>query len=1726
MFEEVQRRSSDVESPQGMSPYATGGGGVTFERKVAAKYLAHMLVADGAAELGDGRQVVSVGFQQSSAHPADDLVVRAAYADESQPSFVLAIAVRRAPKLLLSNDLTRKLFRELVQLLVNACTSGSELWFALVVSGPQPHAQQLAKLADLASSQDQAHGFFELVRSPRAFNASIRGRLHQIERLVERSLKDLGAADVSAALVQKRTWQLLGRLAVCMPRLESPDETDWSTVANTLVPFARSNDLHGALQLRDRLVALASEYSPESAVVNLTMLRRAAHPLIDSTKRHHEQGWRILDHLHQGALAAVRFDIESRDGARRVRLDRSKAQEELVKVTADADAIVVGGESGVGKSALAFQSLVNVGEADPDDPQVLCINLRQIPRLPVTFEATLSSSLSSLLGELSAARRLLIIDAADAVVEGFEAAFRHLVCAARQADVCVVAVTALDSAQIVRDVLGERYGDGVAEYAVAPLSDTEIADIVESFPELRKLNAKPRSRTLLRRLVLVDLLVRGRVSGVPLTDADAMSEVWSGLVRRPTQPNRGSPDARDFALLRLAELDLFGGERLQVMSNIDAVALDGLRRDGLLRTSPDNPFLVGPEFAHDEVRRYAIARLLMAERDPGSKMKAAGAPRWSLAAARLACEALLAAPDTPAAPVRGRFAAVQASFNELAKAGHGTRWGDVPCEALLTLASPLEVLQDAWPELRTDSDAGLRRITRLVHQRLCDDSGIVDLVAVEPIVALLLEDDVPWRCGDHTADLLRSWLRAHVLAMTPAGNRLRLVLRERLVEACAAADHRLAKEQAAAETALAARTSDEIERDRMREEKKARLLAAAGHDRTSHAERPAVPREITDEVVLELVALLGPDLGGQGEAILRRVAQGAAPWLFPAVDGFVVGRALAAYGRGLLGDLIEAYYVDAAADSSDLFSHDFGIRGHRKHGPWGPHAAWHLGPFMCLLQTDFRSGVAVINRLLNHATHVRTSTLTRASRHRGRPNDDDVCAYQTELSVTGRRKSYGGDEHVWLWYRGTGVGPYPCLSALQALERVCDQLITSGVPLRDLVHVMLEGSENIAMVSLVVGLLVRHLEQAGELLDPYLAEPLIWQLEFHRVAEELSGLAADSEGLTAPERRQWSLREAGMFLVLRANEERRSVLRQLGDALVRNARNHMQEATDDKTLSSATRNDIARELAPVRAWASVLDRNRYQARELDGQLQVQARPPEDVRQALRESDEHLVHVQEGVRLLERHGIHRREASAEAIGHEELAADVAAARTLLEKPQTSMIYHPWDVATLVSAAAIEAHVRQDAHLPADVLSFATSTVLRIAEGDVCPHPGEIEEAVFAHGADRTAARALPSLLLPKAIRLRVAINQRRPQAAIERTVTAGLRLARAVPNEVRLHLARGLDRVWETRCADDGRCHHELAFVLATETMRDCILGPLAPATGRRSIVLLESPYIDQLDNADSNSVLAFRLDAAIRGLAPAAVANICVSTQARASLSVLLSAQRVSLLREEPYDVDPRGSRTLVSARALLALAHTGDTELLFDYVIASADNSALLGTFLHSLSAAAAESPERAETARTIWPRVIRQVLELNESGRTPFQGKHYGDRALAALIPNVEPDWHYFHREVQDDPLEWWSPRCLRSEVEAWLPLAAGRALCVDQLIAFLGVAPSREQVQMGLPWIKALVLPHADDVATSSFMISAWLIEQHSAAVNANLESDWQEVVDALVVAGVTQLAPYSD
>ncbi len=155
-----------------------------------------------------------------------------------------------------------------------------------------------------------------------------------------------------------------------------------------------------------------------------------------------------------------------------------------------------------------------------------------------------------------------------------------------------------------------------------------------------------------------------------------------------------------------------------------------------------------------------------------------------------------------------------------------------------------------------------------------------------------------------------------------------------------------------------------------------------------------------------------------------------------------------------------------------------------------------------------------------------------------------------------------------------------------------------------------------------------------------------------------------------------------------------------------------------------------------------------------------------------------------------------------------------------------------------------------------------------------------------------------------------------------------------------------------------------------------------------------------------------------------------------------------------------------------------------------------------------------------------MRHVLESGVNERAVFRDHYHGVRTLAALIPNAAPENRYLYREIRAKPISWWQPLAWPSEIEAWLEFAAGKAECIDQLLAFLRVLAVEDQVRTGLPWLAGLALADTARVARGTYLLPQWLIDTRSAAVDASLQTLWQEVVDALVVEGVGRLAPYSE
>jgi hypothetical protein len=1689
---------------QSASPYSTGGGGFTFEHRLGALLLTRMLTG-GPVTAMDDRTPQGVAFQQSPAALADDLVVTTPAAD-GVTTVRLDIAVRRTPQFIKSHKTTRELVATLVRADLAAerkTDPALEHRLAVAVSGRQTHGQELADLARVARGQSNADDFEALIRTPGKYKLG--SRLDHLTAMVAAALDVIG--DDTAGTKEHRSWRLLQRLRIWQVDLEEGHEDEWTRLVADLTPVAIDGTQEQAAALRDRLARLSAQLAQTAGKLDGPALRRQLHGHL-AAEHAAPPGWTRLTALDEQARATVARTLASGD-SNELLLPRTSARDALRAALGTGGELLVVGDSGVGKSALVMDATTpdKLGE----DAQALAVNLRHLPRTPAELLTLFDDPLEVLLGEMTAPERTLVIDAAEAATEDHADVLKTLARGARKVGVRVVAVTTSEAAGAVKGFL-KSSGQAPVEHMVDGLDDAELAVVAEHFPSLQRLASDARGRELLRRPIVVDLLGSAGDPGLPLSESQALEHIWSHLVRNQERRQDGMPDARQDVMVRLAEHAVRGGDVSELLARLDHEAVEGLRRSGLLQPPSPLPWERIPAFRHDLLRAYSIARLLLAEADPAAALSRLGTPRWTLPSARLACEILLSAPDEPSLPRAGRFERLQVGFDALAADGKGQRWSDVPSEALLVTPDPKTILEDGWPLLRGDEAAGVARLIRLLdvrhHRR-----GLVDPVVAAPVIAQLLEEGTPKDVGKEAAELITDWLQALVTTGAQAGDALRVRLRDSLVEQCRESQRVLADQDAARTAELAARTPEQVAAD---EEESKRFNVFGTSTRSRRRRRKPVPHRpyewIADEQI-EHLSLLGPDLGPGGEAILRQIAEDDPYKLERAVETLFAGDSLASYSAELLADLTLAYYIDEREDDDGGFGWygglgDDGIRDHRFYG--GPLNHLSMGPFLALFRRDYLRGVSVLNRMLDHAARCRVQILSGFDSHGDEPGEPRIV-----LSICGESREFTGDGHVWLWYRGTGVGPYPCMSALQALEFVTEEHIRAGVPPQALTTIMLKAANSLAMPALALGVLVRHLEGAGDALDPFLVEPAIWQLEFGRTTHEHSGLAAVIPDVGNPERRTWTLREVSMMLAINSDGDRTDEVKRLGEQLKATARAQVGDDTSPAAVQH---------LAAVRQWASCLDRDQYQLTQRDNNLLIELTVDPDVEEVLGERNAELRRVNDAIGLTNRHArVRDNGGRAPDVDATFLANDLALARSLLDDPPEPRALSV-DGPVAAAASAVELHLSARSVVSDEDLLWSAEVLLKVAAEVAAGPVDEFDDSLFSQGADRSAARALPFLLLPAAAPLREAIG-----VSDADDIGDVVKLTRAVAvtgsNEARLAHARGLDAVWSERCDPThlfGTCHHAIAFGLVTDSFLRSRLGDWDVEAQRRSVVELDPPGAEGLAPVEAEKILVRRLTPALRATGAAAASSACCAKAAYESLRSLLDAHRRGMLAHDGYHHSH--SDALVAARAALWQAAAGRDELLLEHVSGLLTSSKMLAEALRAVCVAAEEQPDAGRAAQRLWPTIMDLVLDAAEDSGV-FTERTWGDWTDAALIPTPAVEWGYLTIELAGEPYRWrdllsWTP-----QVERWLTSTrASRTVLVHLVIAVreLDVA---DQVDHGLRWIEQAV-ERAGNSCASTDALPEWLRERRADVRGEEQTARWQRVVDLLAVAGDTRVSDLAD
>jgi hypothetical protein len=962
--------------------------------------------------------------------------------------------------------------------------------------------------------------------------------------------------------------------------------------------------------------------------------------------------------------------------------------------------------------------------------------------------------------------------------------------------------------------------------------------------------------------------------------------------------------------------------------------------------------------------------------------------------------------------------------------------------------------------------------------------------------------DVPWeaalRCGD--AHQLLDAVTSSLLA--DDGSRLQELLRvvEQHFSEIAAADPVLVEPLMAW---LAKRELDVPYRLAPRV-KEAVVLWLRGVSRDEAAEDDKTTRDVRrrlrdavlardlnagDDVLLEAHALLGRDMNAAAERTLRNVAV-ERPWgLRRVVESTDAVRSLVRGNAALLADLATAYFIDDSDDnasSGPSILRD-GVRGHGFAGLGTPRAAWYYGPFWTLLGAEARLGMELISNLLFHAA------TKRVGHERNR-----TPALAADLLGLGQR-TYIGDGDVYVWYRGRLGSPAPCVSALLACERAMDQRAASGIPLRSVALSFLTHAYDLATVGLVVGFLVRHLDRVSDELDDFLAQPELWELEVRRVAGELGGLHRDDEeGIRGRQLRRVTFREVALAIsaaAIRSGDEADRV--RLGRIAQR--------------LLAAGGTGASQASLEVRRAASYFDLDCYKGGAGASQGRLSYQEPAEITAALAAQREDVARTGNVYRLQKRYRLTLEppfHTGLPDIDYDAIGPDLATARALAASPP-SVTQDLVDGTVTATAGAAVRHVAAGGSIDDEDLAWAIDRLVAALKPNP-PGLSEYEGSLYALGADRSAAAAVPSLLMPAYTE---GDDPLLNSDGLD-VVTQGLSWATThLTNEVRRITALALRALWAAPCGPaEARCRHRRAWAAIDLGARDVALGRW-DAGGRRPFTTLDGDLIDALHGASSQDLFLPRLGAALASVCHADSAR-CLVAEAAGLREALLDAYAPTAVHYAERGFDVRDEDHALVAEALLA-ATEQDKTLMPQLVAAMKGPSEATAALLDAVCTVATYDEARREQLRAVWPAIMQTAVDLVEPTAD------YPGRAIAALIPAPLPVSS--DRRLADtlsQAREGWIPVGeLAPLIERWLPVAEGCREAVARLAMLLLSSPRDQQIALGLPWIRRLVSPETGTPVIEYFVLMDWLRELHShGALEGQARADYDIIVDTLAAAGL--------
>jgi hypothetical protein len=1038
------------------SPAATGGAGTFFEQHVNAHWLALLLVRGIPPILHDSA-VVEVHLQtEHLGWSTDDFLVVA----ESGPSRQRKLAgqVKRNFTVSAADDECKKTIVDFWKdYTCNASFSAATDRFALVVlRGTNTLLEHLGGLLDLARSVPDGAEFERRLGVPGIVHSKAVDYCDAIRTII-------GEYEGRTISVSE-AWPLLRLLHVLSLDLNTQTRQTESMVKSLLAYTSQEPDSAGAaettwaalLQAVGEGMPLARSFTRE-ALPEATQLRHS--PVAGGDRR----PLRALADHSALILAGIRSTIGPD-----FHLPRGRLVQQVLVELESAQVVLVSGAAGSGKSAVAKDAVSVLAS----DHFAFCFRAEELAC--AHFDETLQRSQipanAAQVGAILAGqgRKVLLVESVERLLEAATRdALTDLLTLVRKDNSWRLILTCRDySSDLVRSsFLRDTVGHAVV--SVPPLDDDEVGEVAAVCPALARPLQSPHLRGLLRNPYVLDKALQITWSDerpLPQSEREFRDRFWRDVIRRDDRAGAGMPRRREtafgqVALRRARALALYAS-----CGDLDAEALEVLRHDSLVVTSPEQTVLAAP--AHDVLEDWAILRWIdeqhaVLERSAPKLANVLGPyPALRRVFRKWVGELVKREPE-----------AADALFQSaVSEAALPAQFRDDLLVALLQCPDSVAFLGRHSPQLLDD---GKRLLYRVIHLLRVACVKTPDWLPQGTSGASLfrMPDGPAWPC---VLGLVQDQLRAF------SANETHLLLGFIEDWARGVSWQTPYLDGAEAATAIAYSLLPHFDEYREREQRQRALRVLAKIPNADPKAFSAILR------------------GGGDSKWSKHLTEELREIVLEGMEGMPAC-------RDLPDEVIEAAREELLSDEKDLpdpFGYSspveiealFGIRD-SAHSGYFPASAFR-GPFLQLLRHHHRKGLAFILAMLNHST----------DRYAHPRAQEKIVEPPFEITLTftdGAARTQWANDRLWGLYRGVSVGPYVLQCALMALERwLLDIAEAQPTSLDRLLLHVLRQCNSAAITAVVASVATAWPSLCGEALLVLLSCPECVRLDRRRLSRE------------------------------------------------------------------------------------------------------------------------------------------------------------------------------------------------------------------------------------------------------------------------------------------------------------------------------------------------------------------------------------------------------------------------------------------------------------------------------------------------------------------------------------------------------------------------------------------------------------------------------------------------